>query len=149
MRPSRAAQAVRPVAATLLVALLAACASGPDAHVDARELAARIADGTAPLVVDVRSEGEYRDGHVPGAVHVSFLSTFGAAGARLAPPGEPVVLYCEHGPRAGIARFALHRHGFDRVILLEGHMTGWREQGLPIEVPEAAPESEQGAPPSG
>lgn len=36
------------------------------------ELARAIADGSPPVVVDVRSAGEYRDGHLPGAIHIPF-----------------------------------------------------------------------------
>jgi rhodanese-related sulfurtransferase len=114
-----------------------ACAGDPDGHIAAADLAARIEAGTAPPVVDVRSGGEYRAGHVPGAIHLGFLSAFGRSGELALPREQPVVVYCEHGPRAGIARFALHRHGFERVVLLDGHMKGWRRAGLPIEVPEA------------
>ena len=30
----------------------------------------RIADGSAPVVLDVRSDAEFRAGHIPGAVHI-------------------------------------------------------------------------------
>lgn len=118
-----------------------ACAGDPEGSIPARELASRLEDGTAPPVLDVRSEGEYRAGHVPGAIHLGFLSTFGHGDELAFDRGEPVVVYCEHGPRAGIARFALRRHGFERVVLLEGHMSGWREAGLPVEAAE--PEAEE------
>ncbi len=94
-------------------------------------------EGTAPLIVDVRSQGEYDRGHIPGAVHVSFY----AAGSGLTELGvsrkDPVVLYCEHGPRAGIAGFALRLSGFERVYSLDGSMKGWRADNFPLEI--AAP----------
>ena len=49
------------------------------------------------------------------------------------PQEATVVVYCEHGPRASLARFALQRRGFQRVLYLQGHMSGWKKAGLPTE----------------
>jgi rhodanese-related sulfurtransferase len=45
------------------------------------------------------------------------------------------VLYCAHGPRAGIAKFALKLSGFDNIVYLEGHMSAWKAAKLPVETP--------------
>lgn len=34
------------------------------------ELAAEIAKGSVPLIVDVRSEKEFRSAHIPGAINI-------------------------------------------------------------------------------
>ena len=34
------------------------------------ELAAEIAEGRAPVIVDVRSENDFRAGHLPGAINI-------------------------------------------------------------------------------
>jgi rhodanese-related sulfurtransferase len=44
-----------------------------------------------------------------------------------------LVIYCGHGPRAWIAQKALAARGYGHIGLLEGHMKGWREAGLPLE----------------
>ena len=36
------------------------------------QLLAGIKQGTAPVIVDVRTQGEYESGHVPGARHLPF-----------------------------------------------------------------------------
>ena len=54
--------------------------------------------------------------------------------------GQPVVLYCEHGPRAGMARAQLWLAGVKPVAFLEGHMIAWKRDGLPVETgPEPEP----------
>jgi rhodanese-related sulfurtransferase len=35
-------------------------------------LATQLEGGHAPLVVDVRSQAEFNQGHVPGAMHIPF-----------------------------------------------------------------------------
>ena len=52
--------------------LLAACAGDGSTHMAPDELLASIDNGTAPVIVDVRTQGEYDFGHVPGAIHLPF-----------------------------------------------------------------------------
>jgi rhodanese-related sulfurtransferase len=43
-----------------------------------------------------------------------------------------LVLTCEHGPRAALAKSLLALTGRSRIELLDGHMAGWRRAGLPM-----------------
>ena len=126
----------RVVLATCLLA--AGCTIGSDPSISTEELAARIEAGTAPLIVDARSESEYREAHVPGAVHVPFLDADERAGELGVEPGQTVVVYCAHGPRAAWARRSFAAAGIDGVVYLGGHMTAWLDEGRPVEG-EAAP----------
>jgi rhodanese-related sulfurtransferase len=104
-------------------------------HMTGKELAARLAAGTAPAVIDTRSRWEFNRGHVPGAIHLPFWQSFSRAADLTLARDRPVVVYCEHGPRAVIARYALQRAGFRQVLYLDGHMSAWRRAGLPVDVP--------------
>lgn len=98
----------------------------------AAELATRLNKPRPPVVIDVRSAFEYRSGHIPGARHVPF---WGALFRRALLPEDrqtEIVLTCEHGPRARLAASQLELLGFSRVVLLEGHMSRWRRDGLPV-----------------
>jgi rhodanese-related sulfurtransferase len=124
-------------ALTALVALVllalgpAGCASGvmPD-RVTPQALLAAIDAGTAPVIVDVRTRREYEAGHVPGAIHVPFYTLLVRQDDIPGPRERPVVVYCEHGPRAGVAGLSLRLTGFTDVRYLDGHMAGWKAQGL-------------------
>jgi rhodanese-related sulfurtransferase len=98
------------------------------------ELLRRMQEGMAPLIVDVRSEGEYDRDHVPGARHISFYSIGSGLEEVGSSKKDPVVLYCEHGPRSGIAGFTLFLEGYEKVYSLEGQMKGWRKDEFPLEV---------------
>jgi rhodanese-related sulfurtransferase len=113
----------------LLTASLAACS----ATIVRTELQKKLLENPAPLIVDVRSEGEYNADHIPGAIHIPFYSIGSGLGALSFPKERPVILYCEHGPRAGLAGINLYFQGYEKVYSLEGHMKGWRESGLPVE----------------
>ena len=85
----------------------------------------------APLLLDVRTPDEFASGHVPGAVNVP-IDQLAARTGELDAQRE-VVVYCERGGRAAKAADALTAAGFTDVKLLSGHMSGWRDAGLPTE----------------
>jgi rhodanese-related sulfurtransferase len=109
---------------------IAGADSLPSSHVSPDELLEMIEAGEAPTIVDVRTLGEYEAGHVPGALHIPFWATLGRASRIPTPKHEPIVIYCEHGPRAGVAKAAYRVSGFERVVYLRGHMTAWKQAGL-------------------
>jgi rhodanese-related sulfurtransferase len=120
------------IAASIL--FLAIIGAGCAANLTREDLLRQMQEGTAPLIVDVRSQAEYDRDHLPGALHIPFY-TIGSGLSELGrAKNEPLVLYCEHGPRAGIAGFSLFLSGYDTVYSLEGHMKGWRKSAFPIEL---------------
>ncbi|HHM04650.1 MAG TPA: rhodanese-like domain-containing protein [Gammaproteobacteria bacterium] len=113
--------------------LLLGCAGGRPTHISQHELLKAIEEGRAPAIVDVRSLREYRAGHVPGALHIPFYALpprYEEAGLK---KSEPVVVYCQHGPRAGFAKLSLKSRSYEQVLYLEGHMSAWQQSGLPVE----------------
>ena len=97
------------------------------------DLAAKIAGGERPLILDVRSEREFADGHVPGAVNVPFNQVSSRLADVPGTSGDELIVYCGHGPRAYIAAVALRHAGARRVVYLRGHWSGWEAAGLPQE----------------
>lgn len=95
-------------------------------------LEARIAAGSTPVILDVRSAAEYANGHVPGAIHIPFWNVGAHIDKIPCRHGDEVVVYCGHGPRAAWARRALKRRGFSRVVELVGHWAGWAAEKRPI-----------------
>ena len=102
-----------------------------------RELLQRLDHHDAPMIIDVRRPDEFAAGHVPGATNIPHTEI----AARLDELGndkrEEVVVYCESGRRAAIAKDILEKAGFTRVRHLEGDMRGWRERNLPHVAPDS------------
>ena len=98
--------------------------------ISAAALLKRIASGDAPAIVDVRSEREFVDGHVPGAVNVPFFRVSKHLDTIPGDRGAELVVYCGHGPRAMIAARSLRKHGFTHITYLDGHFSKWRSAGL-------------------
>jgi rhodanese-related sulfurtransferase len=107
---------------------------GCAATITREDLLRQMQEGTAPLIVDVRSQGEYDRDHLPGAIHIPFYTISSGLSETGQSKNEPLVLYCEHGPRAGIAGVSLFLSGYDKVYSLGGHMKVWRKSSFPIEI---------------
>ncbi len=91
------------------------------------------------MIVDVRTRGEYDAGHVPDAIHIPFYALLAGGDGLPASREQTVVVYCEHGPRAGVAKLALWLRGYEDVRYLDGHMSGWKARGLPVQTAVSAP----------
>src|SRR5438132_6247362 len=87
-----------------------------------------------PLVVDVREQDEWDEGHVPGARHIprGYLES---RVERAAPdPNRQVVVYCSAGNRSAFAAKTLEEMGYQDVASLAGGFTDWKRNGFPIEL---------------
>lgn len=68
-----------------------------------------------PLLIDVRSPGEYAGGYLDGAVNLP-LDQLQAGIGRVAPDlAAPIVLYCASGARSGMACMLLQQMGYRQV----------------------------------
>ena len=97
------------------------------------ELAQRIVSGKAPLVVDVRTGFEFKAGHISGALHAPIWKILLRLVKLPTDKHCQLVVLCELGPRAMMAKALLGAIGYRDVTLLAGHMAGWRRAGLPVE----------------
>lgn len=119
---------------SLITFLIQACSTSTESHIKQAELLTLLhSDQAQPVIVDVRSSMEFKEGHIPGAQHIPFWQSFTTDGLDNNTKQEDIILYCEHGPRAGIAKFAYYMAGFKNIRYVEGHMTAWRKADLPME----------------
>jgi hydroxyacylglutathione hydrolase len=105
--------------------------------VDAPPLAPRQVDAArrdGALLVDVRTEEQWDDAHIPGSVSVTSLRAgFGSKLAWLAAGDEDVVLVGRHDEDARNATDLAAAVGVTRLAgYLAGGMTAWREERLPV-----------------
>jgi rhodanese-related sulfurtransferase len=79
-------------------------------------------------VVDVREDGEWRAGHIDGAVHVPLYELPGRVGEL--PDGQLLVV-CKVGARSAQAVAYLAQHGHEAVNL-DGGLLEWEAAGRPL-----------------
>lgn len=99
----------------------------------AQELLRRLKSKQPPTILDVRSGFEFRSGHIPGALHSPALKILLRMVRIPSDKNVELVVTCEHGPRAQLAKGLLGFFGYRNITLLEGHMSAWRHAGHPQE----------------
>ncbi len=123
----------RSLSIIILSLFLFSCSTTGEGYMQQEQLLAKIKKGQPPVIIDVRSDSEYKSSHVPGAIHIPFWTAFTTDKLDSYDKTESIVLYCEHGPRAGISKLAMRIAGFENISYLAGHMTAWKKAGLPVE----------------
>jgi rhodanese-related sulfurtransferase len=101
---------------------------------DPSDLAADRASGAAPLVIDVRSAAAWRQGRIPGAVHVPSAELAARAGQVAPDKDARIVVYCWGPGCNGSTRGALTlaRLGYTQVRELIGGFEYWAREGLAV-----------------
>ncbi len=118
------------VLGTVLAALLAATLAAfsglrgrtPLRDLRPTDLEARLRQGDV-AVVDVRTELEYRRGHIPGALSAPLGSVLDHLDEI--PRDRDVVLICQTAHRSVVAARTLADHGYDRLYHRVPGMRGW------------------------
>ena len=129
------------LAACLFIAASAACTAKDDnsprgsgsQSITAAELTQMIQSSQAPLILDVRSEEEFAEGHIPGALNIPHDQLGDRLSEIDAAKTDEIVIHCRSGYRAGIAEKILIEAGYSDVRDLDGHMNAWKSGGYPIE----------------
>jgi rhodanese-related sulfurtransferase len=103
------------------------------AWIEATALAARLEQGTALLILDVRGPDEFTGplGHIAGATNLP-LGELPARLPALARDARPVVVVCKTDRRSSMAARQLQEVGVSNVSVLKGGMEAWRGRGLPV-----------------
>jgi len=74
-------------------------------------------------IVDVRSEGEYKLGHITGSINVP-VETVQSAAANWDRSGT-YVIYCASGARSADSVKVMQSMGFRQLLELKGGLNGW------------------------
>lgn len=84
------------------------------------------------LVLDVREDKEWAEGHIPRAKHIPL----GKLGERMAEldkfKDKPVLVNCRSGMRSASACKQLKKAGFTTVYNLAGGIMAWEKANLPL-----------------
>lgn len=96
---------------------------------DAQALVGR--DGRYRLL-DVRGPLEYNEAHIKGSISVP-MDMVAAKLDELGKGHDAYVVLCRTGTRSAMAADMLMQSGIKDVKVLDGGITAWRKQGLPVE----------------
>ena len=69
-----------------------------------------------PVLIDVRSAGEFAEGGLPGARNIPHEEIAPGIAALNLDKDTPIVLYCRSGRRSGLAQQRLRELGYRQVL---------------------------------
>src|SRR5581483_7635199 len=88
-----------------------------------------------PLFLDVREDGEWDEGGIPGAVHIPRGNLESRVESAAPDRARPIVVYCAVGARSAFAAKSLGELGYENVVSLAGGYTEWKRNGFPTQLP--------------
>jgi len=99
--------------------------------VSVEEFAKIIAD-TSVYLLDVRTQEEYLENHIPRAINIDVNSeNFTDSVAANVPKDSKIAVYCRSGRRSKIAAGKLSKAGYKDIIDLDEGIVAWLEKSYP------------------
>ena len=91
------------------------------------------------LVLDVRTDKEFNEGHIINSMHVP-LGVLSNSLNQLAPyKASTIVVVCRSGARSGQAVSQLRKAGFENVYNLAGGVMAWQSANMPLTTEKGKP----------
>ena len=84
------------------------------------------------LLLDVRTDNEFAQGHLQGAQQIDFYRDDFSDALDKLDREQPVLIYCRSGNRSGKAAKKMKAMGFYAVYNLEGGIGAWSKRGKPV-----------------
>ncbi|WP_372368944.1 rhodanese-like domain-containing protein [Candidatus Uabimicrobium sp. HlEnr_7] len=92
-----------------------------------------IIDESSVVVLDVRTENEFRDGHIKNAININCQSSDFMDKIQNLDKSTTYVLHCKSGGRSTFAINKMKELGFSTIYHMNGGMNEWANNKLPIE----------------
>jgi rhodanese-related sulfurtransferase len=84
------------------------------------------------VVLDVREDNEYREGHIVNSVHIPVSYLRDRMKDLDKYKDRPIIVGCRSGQRSSQACAILKKQGFDAVYNLNGGIMAWKNDNLPL-----------------
>lgn len=102
-------------------------------EIDIARYQAMVDAGEPHVLVDVREDNEWQDGHVAGAKHLSKGVIERDIEVAVPDREATIVLYCGGGFRSALVADNLRKMGYGKALSLDGGWRALQAAGLPIE----------------
>ena len=87
-----------------------------------------------PVLLDVRTQSEYNDGHIQDAINIPHDQILKEPQLLSVYKDNQMVVFCRSGVRAGKVIEMLEGLGFKEIIDIDGDMLAWNEAGHSVEI---------------
>lgn len=120
----------------ILLAIGCGLAWAADIHnlsaLEARTLIEANRNNAEFVILDVRTPGEYAQGHIAGALLLDYKNPRFSAQLDRLDKSKHYLIYCRTGNRSGRALQMMDKLGFDQIFHLKAGITDWASQKLPL-----------------
>lgn len=113
------------------------------AAINAPTLHERLRRDARLIVLDVRTDDEFRDGFIPQAMHLPLHLLEEQVRERIPDLQTPVVVYCAHGIRSAQAVRLMRQLGYGKLTHLEAGFAHWVALNLPVDSGGARSDTER------
>ncbi len=136
----RSTKRLRLILAVLVASAItiAGCSSSATATIETvspSAAAEAINSNTDAIVLDIRTPEEFDEGIIEGAVNIDFYEPDFAEQLDGLDKNADYVVYCRSGSRSGQSIPTFRELGFTSVIEIDGGISGWYQNGLPVLLP--------------
>ena len=94
------------------------CRSLQNGDITLEELKNKISQGA--ILVDVRSNQEYREGHLQGAINIPDFEIVNRIQKEIPKKNQLIIVYCQHGGRSKNSMTMMKKMGYTNVYNLYG-----------------------------
>ena len=94
--------------------------------------AAELIKNEQPLILDVRTPGEYSRGHLQNAVLIPVQQLQGRLADLAAYKDREILVYCATGNRSTVASKILIDNGFKQIVNLRHGIYDWSQKNYPV-----------------
>jgi len=105
---------------------------GDNFQLNAQEFSEKITSTPDAVILDVRTPGEFSQGHIQNAINISWNDpTFDGKINNIA-KNAPIFIYCLSGSRSMSAANFMRNNGYEKVYELMGGIMKWSGENLPL-----------------
>ena len=95
-------------------------------------LATQMINHDNAIILDVREEKEFNEGHILNSIHIPLKSVEGKLKELEKYKNRPVIVNCRSGQRSMTICSLLSKNGFEKVFNMGGGIMAWKNANLPV-----------------
>jgi rhodanese-related sulfurtransferase len=98
---------------------------------DANQLINQNKENQEFVILDVRTDGEFKSGHIADSMNIDYKSPDFKDKVGKLDKDKTYLTYCRSGRRSTGASNTMKELGFENIIMIEGGMIAWEDADLP------------------
>jgi len=95
-------------------------------NINGEELQKMVKENKGVVILDVRTIGEFRSGHIPKSKNIPVQELSSKVSSLDSYKDDEVIVYCASGARSASAARSLSKSGFNKVYNLNGGVSSYK-----------------------